>query len=44
MKIPSAGPSLLADMHFNIVWPQFITTLAVVAGVVAFLIWRTVKK
>jgi len=44
MKILSAGPSLLAEMHFNIVWPQLIATLALVAGVVGYLLWRAVKK
>ncbi len=44
MNIPGAGPSLLAEMHFNIVWPQFITTMSLVAGVVIFLVWRAVRK
>jgi hypothetical protein len=44
MNVPSAAPSLLADMHFNIVWPQFLTTIAVFAAVVGYLAWRAVKK
>ncbi|HTV81690.1 MAG TPA: hypothetical protein VME18_03490 [Acidobacteriaceae bacterium] len=44
MNIQGAGPSLLAEMHFNIIWPQFIMTMAVVVGVVGYLVWRAVKK